>query len=285
MVANISMVMRPKIGKRVLRSKTLRAKDINAASALESPGKKQLKAHKKHRNSKENIDTDTCQVSSAFSEEADLTTILEQKFHEEGGNSLTSDNVAILQNELVRRELQCCRCDHPLCSDKNRRRVPLRLWFLFELEMMAENGTNFRNLCYHNQIYKDIDPEWKMQDLLRDQPVPTGSEYFAIQQLTIPAIELDRNVDESQIENLQVEVGDVFEGENYKILPTFLSKRNVRAVFDETPMRTSKILSSESPSGSPDLQETIAAQDERKCTLLKKLSLLGGFNPPKLSEK
>lgn len=270
--------MEPKTRRRLLRSRTLGDKDINAASAVAYFNKKQFKACKKDCDGKENED-------DIFSEEADLTTILEQKFDERSSPPLTSENLAALQNELIKREIENYSCGHFLCSISNRRQIPLRLWFLFELEMMQDNGTNFRNSCYHNHVYREIDPDWKMQDLLQEEQILAGCEFFPIQQLNIPEMELDQNNAESSIEKLQEEVTNVIEKNDRKLLPTLLSKRNMRSVFDQTPVRASKILSIESSSDSADLQQASTAQKERKCMLLNKLSLLHGLDSTRPPDK
>ncbi|QLQ79226.1 hypothetical protein HG537_0B05730 [Torulaspora globosa] len=273
--------MKPKLGRRVLRSRTLSDKDINAASAVAYLNKKQLKGFKNDWDGKENADPDSEQKPDIFSEEADLTTILEQKFDERNGSFLTSENLAVLQNELIKTEIEQYNCGHPLCSIENRRQIPLRLWFLFELEMMQDTGTNFRNFCYHNYVYRKIDPEWKMQNLLQDEHIPADCEFFPIQQLKIPKIELNRNYAESITEKLPVKIDKT----DRKLLPTILSKRNMRSVFDHTPVRASKILSIESPSNSANLQETTTVQKEKKCMLLNKLSHLHELNSTRPSDK
>ncbi|QLL31712.1 hypothetical protein HG536_0B05770 [Torulaspora globosa] len=277
--------MKPKIGGRVWRGKTLGDKDINTASAAAYLDKKQFKGFKNDWDGKENTEPNIAQKSDIFSEEADLTAILEQKFDERSGPFLTSENLATLQNELIKREVEQYCCGHPLCSINNRRQIPLRLWFLFELEMLEDSGTNFRNLCYHNQVYREIDREWKMQNLLQNQHIPSDCEFFPIQQLKIHDIELDRNHEESTTGKLQAGVENLIEKDDRKLLPTLLSKRNMRSVFDHTPVRASKILSTELPSDSADLQETSTAQKERKCMLLNKLSLLHGCDSTKHPDK
>lgn len=281
--------MKPKNGRRILRNRTLTDKDINAASVGSCLSKKPSKNQKSDFSGKENVETHYPQLSSVFSEEADLTAILEQNFDERADTRLTTDNLDTLQNELIKREIEDYSCDHFLCSIENRRHMSLRLWFLFELELIEDDESNYRNVCYHNQVYKGVDPNWKMEDLLQNQTVPAGWEFFPIQQLIIPRIEVVEEANVSNIENLHVDVGNLDDNGIEKILPTFLSKRNLRSVFDQTPLKTSKLLSTDSPTDSPtdsnDLQKVLAAQDEKKCTLLKKLSFIGGMDIPRLPGK
>lgn len=278
--------MRPKIAGRVLRGRSLAKKDVNAAVRVPSNSNKKapLRDLPPESFGKENIILDELEADAPCEgENVELTAILEHDFEaREGLSQLTPEKLALLQGEIFRNEQESIRCGRlSSCSDL-RRQAPVRLWLLFELELLADGQLSFRALCYNNQVYKRIDPDWNVQrNITALEELPEGYEEFPIQQLLIPTIQVSRAMERPSIQTGDAPVHE--KGPEHARMPSsFLAKRNLRSIFDQTPVKAEKILSQESTSSSENLLEEIAAPDDKKCTIFKKLSIMGALELPRL---
>lgn len=231
-------------------------------------------------------------------------------------SSLTRENIKNLQNKIFKNEEENFKCGHFICSPENRRQLDsTRLWFLFELEMSYDAVLNLRSTCYFNQVYKRIDPLWRLESCLSKETLPDGFEFFAIEQLNIPNLisndkhkNKNEKKNEKQIENVSVNIEDAFElelePEQIKIPPSLLSKRNKKEIFDQDAVHTQEILNvatNTSTSSIDFIPEMIRATNnngikpienhrsqrkkDQSCCLEKKLAIMGGLKTPRLKSR
>lgn len=208
---------------------------------------------------------------------------------------LTDENLKQLQNEMIELENVLFPCDHFLCAYENRRQLnSLRLWLLFELEMSPDNGvTNLRNSCYHDHVYEAVCPPWKVQSCLQQQQlIPAEDvETFPIQQLIIPEIEW---VKSTNIGEITVHIGDLVEKDKFqkKIPSTRLSSQNRLGIFNSNPVNTTAIVKHKhrpeilgtGDDGEEDEVSYKRWKQPKISTLERKLALMGGISPPKLTK-
>lgn len=268
--------MRPKNETRRLRSGSLMIKDANAISNAHSDRKRRVSSFFDGYGKENNILDDIIVEAPS---EAELTVILESNFEAQ----LNSKNLTVLQKEILNNESEEISCGHSLCSGDHRHQAQLRLWLLFEMEIIADGHSNFRSLCYYDQVYKKVDPNWIMHiEPISSEQIPQGYEDFPIQQLLIPTIEINHITQEPRIQDLQIDIGDVLENEHTRIPSSLLAKRNLKSIFDQTPIKAEKILTQGSTSSSEDLREELIAPNEKRCTIFKRLGIMGGLDIPRL---
>lgn len=217
--------------------------------------------------------------------EADLTVILESNFEIRDRKShLTAENLANFQRELVRKETECVGSTSGLLNSDYRHQMPLRLWLLFELEIIGDGQSNLRSLYYFNGVYRGIDPDWYMRkESVMEEKIPEGYEEFPIEQLLIPTLQVEPTTKESGAQDPEEGIVDIVEKEHAKIPSSVLAKRNLKSIFDQTPVKARKILAEESLLDTESLREKAAVPNKKRCTISKKLSIMGGHKSPQLS--
>ncbi|AQZ14846.1 MAM1 (YER106W) [Zygosaccharomyces parabailii] len=201
---------------------------------------------------------------------------------------LTEHNLNLVQNKMVELENDLFRCNFPLHYSDNKCHLnSIRLWLLFEMEMLCDNSRNLRDTCYRENVYEAVCPQWKIKSCLV-QELPHGFEPFPLEQLSIPDIQVECN--HQNVEGTLVEKNDLVE-QHKKIPPTLLSCRN-KKIFDERPISTDTVVLSKSEIPNRHTFANSSIEDENEqggtlrrkkhkkepqiCTLEKKLALLNG---------
>lgn len=201
---------------------------------------------------------------------------------------LTEHNLNLLENKMVELENDLFRCNLPIHYSDNKCRLnSIRLLLLFEMEMLCDNSRNLRDTCYRENVYEAVCPQWKIKSCL-EQELPHGFEPFALEQLSIPNIQVECT--HRNIEGTSVEENNLVE-QHKKIPPTLLSCRN-KNIFDERPINTDTIILSKAEIPNRHTFANSSIEDENEqggtlrrkkhkkepqiCTLEKKLALLNG---------
>ncbi|AQZ10849.1 MAM1 (YER106W) [Zygosaccharomyces parabailii] len=181
---------------------------------------------------------------------------------------LTECNLNLLQNKMVELENKLFRCNLPLLHSDNKCYLnSIRLWLLFEMEMLCDNSRNLRDACYRENVYEAVCPQWKIKSCLV-QELPHGFEPFPLEQLSIPDIQVVCN--HQNVEGTLVEEKDLVE-QHKKIPPTLLSCRK-KKIFDERPINTDTVVitKSEIPNRNTFANSSIEDENDQGATLRKK---------------
>lgn len=255
----------------------------------------------------------TVTLQQNFKNKTPLGEKIANRFHNDVTKfSLTKENIKSLQMKILKNEAENFNCGHFICSHDNRKQLDsTRLWFLFELEMSYDAAVNLRSTCYFNQVYKRIDPLWKMETCFSNEILPDGFEYFAMEQLNIPKVISSHSKNKSNkqsekpFEDISVNIEDAFEHEpeQIKIPPSLLSKRNKKEIFDQDSVHTQEILNVANTStfsidfipemvrdADNDGEETkenhrSQRKKDQSCRLEKKLAIMGGLKTPRLKSR
>ncbi|QLG74834.1 hypothetical protein HG535_0H01610 [Zygotorulaspora mrakii] len=215
--------------------------------------------------------------------DGELTQFLGDNIRDSEPVSLDRQRVEQLQEDLKTQESKSAnsanKCDHYLCSIANRKKLPnFRLWFLFELEVSYSGTENLRD-CYYSQIYRKLDPSWKLENVFHKQDDSKDITSFSLGQVIIPETSFSPEYPHRNSECVSVHTQYPQES-SAKISASFLSSRNKREVFDQQCVNAQDILNEKR--GVTPFVESNLAGTENCCSLEKKLGMMHGLDLPEM---